>query len=116
MCVSSIRSQDAPYVIRKLLTNRSVGPQVWEFVARHWEALLERYPANSITRMVEVSRLCQLDPGGEPRLSRDVVSFFGAHPFGGQQRQVDQHLERLAVNVRFVLAQRAHLGSLLAKA
>jgi len=116
LCLTEIRSQDAPYVLRKLLTNRVVGPQVWEFVSGHWHTLLDRYPANSITRMIEVSRLCQLDPDGTPRLSHEVEAFFAAHRLGGQQRAVDQHLERLAVNVRFVLDQRPHLGSLLAKA
>jgi hypothetical protein len=65
--------------------------------------------------MLEITRLCQLDPDGTPRLSHEVAAFCAAHPLGGQQRAVDQHLERLAVNVRFVLEQRPHLGSLLAK-
>lgn len=116
LCLTEIRSQDAPYVLRTLLTNRVVGPAVWEFVAEHWPTLYARYPANSITRMLEISRLCQLDADGTPRLSREVAAFCAAHPFGGQQRAVDQRLERLAVNVRFVLEQRPHLGSLLAKA
>jgi puromycin-sensitive aminopeptidase len=116
LCLTEIRSQDAPYLLRSLLTNRVAGPQVWEFVSGHWDTLLERYPANSITRMLEISRLCQLDPEGTPKLSHDVNAFCAAHPLGGQQRAVDQSLERLAVNVRFVLAHRRILGALLAKA
>ena len=116
LCVTEIRSQDAPYLLRAFLTNRVVGPQVWEFVSGHWDTLLERYPANSITRMLEISRLCQLDPDGTPGLSRKVTAFCAAHPLGGQQRAVDQSLERLAVNVRFVLEHRPLLEALLAKA
>ena len=116
LCLTEIRSQDAPYVLRTLLLNRVVGPAVWEFVAEPLATLSARYPANSITRMLEVSRLCQLDADGTPRLSRRGRGVMAAHPFGGQQRAVDQRLERLAVNVRFVLEQRPHLGSLLAKA
>ncbi len=116
LCLNEIRSQDAPYLLRSLLTNRVAGPQVWDFVSGHFDTLLERYPSNSITRMLEVSRLCQLDPDGTAGLSLKVASFLAAHPLGGQQRAVDQSLERLAVNVRFVLAQRPVLGSLLAKA
>lgn len=115
LCLTEIRSQDAPYVLRRLLTNRAVGPAVWDFVSTNWSTLLARYPANSITRMLEITRLCQLDSDGTPRLSQEVAAFCAAHPLGGQQRAVDQHLERLAVNVRFVLEQRSHLGSLLAK-
>jgi puromycin-sensitive aminopeptidase len=116
LCLSEIRSQDAPYLLRRLLTNRLAGPEVWEFVSGHWDTLLERYPANSITRMLEISRLCQLDPDGTPGLSRKVTAFCSAHPFGGQQRAVDQSLERLAVNVRFVLGHRSLLGAILTKA
>ncbi len=115
LCLTEIRSQDAPYLLRALLTNRAVGPQVWEFVSGHWETLIERYPANSVTRMLEISRLCQLDTDGTPGLSRKVTAFCAAHPLGGQQRAVDQNLERLAVNVRFVLRQRPLLGSLLSR-
>ena len=116
LCLGEIRTQDAPYLLRKLLTNRAVGPVVWEFVAGHWAELLHLYPANSIPRMIEVSRLCRLDPDGTPRLARDVGTFLAAHRLGGQQRPVDQSLERLAVNVRFVLQQRPYLRALLLKA
>ena len=116
LCLTEIRSQNAPYLLGSLLTNRVAGPQVWEFVSGHWHTLVERYPANLITRMLEVSRLCQLDSDGAPRLSREVTEFCAAHPLGGLQRAVDQGLERLAVNVRFVMKHRPLLGSLLAKA
>jgi len=116
LCLTEIRSQDAPYLLRSLLTSRVAGPQVWDFVSGRFDTLLERYPSNSITRMLEISRLCQLDPDGTPGLSLRVAAFLAAHPFGGQQRAIDQSLERLAVNVRFVLAHRPLLGSLLAKA
>jgi len=96
--------------------NRVVGPKTWGFVTAHWDKLLEMYPENSIPRMVEVSRLCQLERDGTPRISREVMAFLATHSLGGQQRPVDQSIERLGVNVRFVLEQRPYLGSLLAKA
>ena len=40
LCLSEIRTQDAPYLLRKLLISRLVGPQVWTFVAGHWDRLL----------------------------------------------------------------------------
>jgi puromycin-sensitive aminopeptidase len=116
LCLTEIRTQDAPYLIRRLLANRCVGPRVWQFVSSHWDRLLELYPSNSITSMLDVSRLCQLDSDGTPRLSREVTAFFASRDLGGQQRAVNQNLERLAVNVRFVLGQRPDLRSLLVKA
>jgi aminopeptidase N len=96
--------------------NRLVGPDVWEFVTVHWDKLLELYPENAVPKMIEVSRLCQLDPDGSPRLSREVTAFLETHRLGGQQRTVDQSIERLEINVRFVLRLRPHLRSFLAKA
>ncbi len=116
LCLGEIRTQDAPYLLRKLLLNRVVGAGTWGFVTDHWDGLLALYPENSIPRMVEVSRLCRLDPDGTPRLAEGVAAFLAAHSLGGQQRPVDQSLERLAVNVRFVRSQRPHLRSLLLKA
>ena len=116
LCLSEIRTQDAPYLLRKLLLNRLVGPGVWEFVTGHWDELLALYPENSIPRMVEVSRLCQLDDDATPRMSREAMDFLSTHRLGGQQRPVDQSIERLLVNVRFVVEQRPHLRSLLVKA
>ncbi|MGD1011799.1 MAG: M1 family metallopeptidase, partial [Acidimicrobiales bacterium] len=58
LCLTGIRTQDAPYLLSRLLTNRIVGPQTWKFVSAHWDTLLELYPTNSITRMLQVSRLC----------------------------------------------------------
>jgi len=116
LCLSEVRTQDAPYLLRKLLMNRLVGPDVWEFVTVHWDKLLELYPENAVPKMIEVSRLCQLDPDGSPRLSREVTAFLETHRLGGQQRTVDQSIERLEINVRFVLRLRPHLRSFLAKA
>jgi puromycin-sensitive aminopeptidase len=116
LCITEIRTQDAPYLLRKLLINRIVGPQTWEFISSHWDKLVELYPTNSITRMLEVSRLCQLDPAQNATLASQVVAFCAEHPLGGHQRAMDQNLERLAVNVLFVLTQRPQLGSLLDRA
>ena len=75
MCLGEIRTQDAPYLVRKLLLNRVVGPQVWDFVTANLERLLGLYPENSIPRMLEVSRLCQLDADGDRRLFHEVIAF-----------------------------------------
>jgi hypothetical protein len=92
-----------------------VGPQVWEFITQHWKELIELYPTNAVPRMIEVSRLCQLDADQSPRLQGQVTKFLAAHRLGGQQRAIDQSLERLAVNVRFVLKQRPSLKSVLSR-
>ena len=111
LCLTEIRSQDAPYVLRKLLTTVSSVRRSGSSSPTHWTTLLERVPRR--TR----SRGCSRSPASasSTRTARlgsraRSAAFCAAHPLGGQQRAVDQRLERLAVNVRFVLEQRPHLG------
>jgi aminopeptidase N len=116
MCLSEIRTQDAPYVLRALLSGTETGPSTWEFITRHWDELRNRFPTHAVPGMLGgIPRLADIDSEGNPILSRTVEAFLVEHPLGGHQRTIHQHLERLAVNVGFVQEQRPTLGELLAK-
>ena len=72
------------------------GDLAWEFTKRHWETMLARFPENSIVRMCEgVTALAT------PELEADVNRFFADHPVPAAGKTLDQHLERLHVNVVF---------------
>ncbi|MGK2958292.1 MAG: M1 family metallopeptidase [Acidimicrobiales bacterium] len=109
MCLSSdIRSQNAPFLVMALLANREVGPTAWEFVKEHWDAMCDRYPDNAIPRML----------GGVVALSTeeladDVTAFLKAHPVPQATKTVEQHLERLRVNVAFRLRESRRLAAAL---
>ena len=95
MCLNGeVRTQDAPYLVGACITNRNQGPVAWEFVKEHWDEMLEEYPDNSIVRMVGGIRA--LSKRG---LASDVESFFEAHSVPTGELTLEQHLERLAVNV-----------------
>ncbi len=116
MCLDEIRIQDAPYVLRQLLATRANGEATWEFIVQRWAELTSRFPAHAIPGMLGgISRLAYLDADARPVLAEAVAEFLAAHPLGGHQRTVQQHLERLEVNVRFVREQRPLLGELLAE-
>jgi puromycin-sensitive aminopeptidase len=116
MCRNDIRTQDAPFVLRVLLGGRATGPSTWDFIAKHWQELRDRYPSHSVPGLLGgIPRLADIDCDGNPILARTVKAFLLEHPLGGHQRTVDQHLERLAVNVGFVREQRPTLGELLGK-
>jgi hypothetical protein len=86
-------------------------------VKAHWDELKDRYASHAMPVITGgLTRLADVDPDGRPVLADDVSAFLAEHPLGGQQRLVDQHLERLAVNVGFVREHRASLGELLTKA
>ena len=116
LCLGEIRTQDAPYLLRKLLINRVVGPQVWDFVTAHCDSPARVVPGELDPEDARGLPPLPARPGRHAWLSRRGHRLLASHRLGGQQRAVDQSLERLAVNVRFVLAQRPHLRPLLLKA
>jgi len=92
--LTDIRSQDGPYVLRVALTNRVHGPRAWAFVTRHWDDLVERFPSNSVVRMLEgITSLT-----GEA-VAADVRAFLAEHPVPQGAKQVAQHLERQQAGV-----------------
>ncbi len=92
--LNEVRTQNAPYLLRQAMVNRERGPQAWEFVRRHWDALMERLPDNSIVRMVEGVKVLM-----KPEVANDVFAFFAEHEVPQGAQSLAQHLERLRVNV-----------------
>ena len=89
-----IRSQNAPYLLARAMGNRDQGPKAWAFVHEHWDALGERFPSNSIVRMLSGIRTLS-----DPAVAQDVYAFFEEHEVPQGDKQLAQHLERLEVNV-----------------
>jgi puromycin-sensitive aminopeptidase len=94
LTLDGIRTQNAPFVIFYLLLNREVQDQAWAFVEREWDVLCDRFPDNTIPRLL----------GGVVALSRPeqaaaVEGFIASHPVPQAAKTVEQHLERLRVNV-----------------
>jgi len=94
LSVTEIRSQNAPYLLRLALQNRTHGPRVWSFVARNWDRINERFPSNSIVRMLEgITALA------DEAVAADVQSFFAEHEVPQGAKQLAQHLERQRATV-----------------
>ncbi len=92
----TIRSQNGPYALLRLLHNSVAGPAVWTFVTTSWDELVEKFPSNSVARML----------GGVTALSKpaDVLTvraFLADHEVPQGKKLIEQHLERLAVNAAF---------------
>jgi len=97
----SVRTQDAPYVLARAMHNRFVDRYVWAYVRDNWADLDSRFPSNSIPRML--SGITALD---QPDLVNEVADFLADHPIPQAGKQVEQHLERQAINAR--LRDREH--------
>jgi aminopeptidase N len=98
----TVRTQDAPYLLRETLTNRDNAAAAFAFITRHWSEITERFPPNSIPRLISGIRAVR-----ERALAEQVVAFLADHPIP-QALQVRQHIERMWVTV--ALAERESAG------
>lgn len=104
----SIRSQNAPFVLAQALMHRDHGPAAWKRIQESWDDIHERFPSNTIVRMLTGVRWLT-----DPDTAEAVAAFFVDHPLPQGQKQLDQHLERLVVNARFRQSVSASLSGAL---
>jgi puromycin-sensitive aminopeptidase len=105
-----LRTQDAPFVVRALLTSVYGRELAWEFVKTSWDTMERQYPKAGLRRLAEgVIGLAT------PELERDVHAFFQARrpEFGG--KTLEQYLEQLRVAVRLREREAAALTRYLAR-
>jgi puromycin-sensitive aminopeptidase len=94
LSLTEVRTQNAPFLLGRALNNRTHGRVAWDFVHKNWPTLLERFPASTVVRMAEGVRWLI-------EVADEVHGFFAEHPVPQATRTMDQHLERLRVNVAF---------------
>ena len=88
-----VKTQDAPFLLNRCIANRQNGAMAWESVRKQWPQLLERFPNNTIVRMVgSITTLTT------PHLVADVQGFFSEHPIPQATKTLEQLLERQRVN------------------
>jgi puromycin-sensitive aminopeptidase len=90
---SGVRSQNAPFLLRRCIAHREHGPAAWAFVMAHWDELTEKFPDNSVVRMCEGVRTL-IRPGEVEA----TAAFFATHPIPQAGKSLDQVLERQRVN------------------
>jgi len=93
---TDVRTQNAPMVLAVALRNPVGGRTAWETVRRRWVEVNERYPTNTISRL-----LSGLASQTDPELAVDARGFLSEHPIPQGAKQVAQTLETMDVNARF---------------
>ena len=105
---SEIRTQDAPYLVASCMRNRERGAQAWRFVQDNWERMLTAYPDNAIVRMLDgIKSLSYAD------VASDVEAFFQSHQVPQGELTLQQHLEKLRVNVAWREREADRLAAVL---
>ena len=108
LTLTEVRTQNAPFVLGRALSNRTHGTVGWEFVRKNWTRILESFPSSTIVRMAEGVRWLLDD-------APDVDGFFAEHPVPQGTKTMAQHLERLRVNVALRNREHAALAEALSE-
>jgi puromycin-sensitive aminopeptidase len=103
-----IKTQNAPFLLARCIANRRHGLLAWDFVRRHWSEATERFPDNTIVRMIDPVKLLT-----EPSAVADVQSFFAEHPIPQSAKTLDQVLERQRVNAALLAREQGTLEASL---
>lgn len=105
----AVKTQNAPFVLRMAIANRHHGAQAWRYVRDHWADAVDRFPSNTISRMIDSVKLLTT-----PELVDEVQQFFAEHPIEQALKTQEQILERQRVNAalhaRESAALAAHVG------
>ena len=94
LAVTEVRTQNAPYLLRRAIAHRSLGEQGWEFVSSHFTELCERFPSSSIPRMLEGIRAIT-----SRTQAQRVSQFLDENSIPSGELVLKQHRERMWVNV-----------------
>ena len=105
LITSEVRTQNAPYLLSAAMSHRQHGSVAWELVRNRWDDLNTKFPQNSIPRMVAGIRSLST-----PRLAAEIRSFFENHPIPQGHLTLQQHLEKLSINVELRQREGHRLG------
>ena len=106
---AEVRTQNAPYLLGAAMTHLDHGPLAWAFIRDRWQELTDRFPQNSISRMVGGIR------GLHTReLATEVETFFSEHEVPQGALTVAQHTEKMWVNVRLREREGARISQVAA--
>jgi hypothetical protein len=80
---------------------------VWRYVASRWDEALAKFPLNSQDRLGAGIPTFFSDVA----FANEVAAFHTSHPLEGEQRIIEQNLEKLQVGLRFASALREQFSA-----
>jgi puromycin-sensitive aminopeptidase len=105
-----VRTQDAPFLVAGVMSNRAGGGLAWEWVERHWDEIRDRLPPGLVARIFEgIASLV------DPAVAAAVHAFAATHELPMAGPRVDQLLERMDINVALGARLRGTISTALAR-
>ena len=103
-----VKTQNAPFLLNRCIANRFHGELAWLIVRQHWQEANEKFPVNTIVRMVDSVKMLNSDVA-----EADVQAFFGEHGIPQAVQTLQQVLERQRVNAALRRRESASLAATL---
>ena len=105
---AEVRPQDTVTLVGAVASNRYGGREIaWEYVKSNWAEFDRRYGSGGFAMM----RLVSITGGfTTPEARRDVEGFFKSHPTPSATRTIQQSLERIDLNIRWLERNRGDLA------
>ena len=103
-----VKTQNAPFLLNRCIANRFHGELAWSIVRQHWSEANEKFPVNTIVRMVDSAKMLNSDTA-----EADVQAFFGEHDIPQAAKTLQQVLERQRVNAALRRRESENLASAL---
>ena len=103
---SEVRSQDTVAVVTAMAGNRHGRDLAWEFLKANWAEFDRRYGRGGFAIMRLVGTTGAFTT---PERAGDVEQFFQLHPAASAQRTIQQSLERIRLNVKWLERNRSGL-------
>lgn len=101
-----VKSQNAPFVLARCIALRENGVLAWSFIRNYWEQAQQKFPTNTIVRMIDPVKFLNT-----PELEADVQSFFAEHDIPQAKKTLQQVLERQRVNTALRLREERRLNA-----
>ncbi|MEE9593579.1 MAG: M1 family metallopeptidase [Thermoplasmata archaeon] len=107
-----VRIQDTIIMVAGVGANRYGRDLAWDFLRDNWEEFDRRYSGvgHNLGRLVGVA-----DAFTTPQRAAEVEAFFEAHPAPAAKRRIQQALERIRLNGRWLEKNRKGLADWLAQ-
>lgn len=105
----NVRSQDTLGMVESVWSNPVGRDLAWRFVKKHWSTFLSRYGGGySLSRLVKAGSVFNTREA-----YKDFKNFFKTHPAPGAARAVEQVLEKIDGNNRWLSRDVKQLGEWL---
>jgi puromycin-sensitive aminopeptidase len=105
---AEVRSQDTIRVVAGVAANPHGRDLAWDFVKANWAEFDRRYGGGGFLIMRLIESVASYFTTAERE--REVAEFFQAHPVPSAARTVQQCLERIRINMRWLAQNRDALA------